>query len=80
MVSLLTSSTIPLWAASQQASKELGRTMTAFKALLHAEEDINRFLDNPPQLEDEIKQLLKDTSSGNNKVVEKLQLAQSTLT
>ena len=54
--------------------------MTAFKALLHTEEDINRFLDNPPQLEDEIKQLLKVTSSGNNKVVKKLQLAQSTLT
>ena len=54
--------------------------MSAFKTLEFAETDINRYINSSPQLEDEIKQFLKVTSSGNNRTVDKLQQSQSTLT
>ena len=76
---LLRSSTIPLWAADKETSQELRKAMAAFKTLEFAEKDIKRFIDSTPQQEDDIKQYLKITASGNNKTVEKLQQAQSTL-
>ena len=43
--------------------------MTAFITLEFAEEDIKRFIEDTPQKEDDIKQYLKMTTSGNNKAV-----------
>mgnify|MGYP001440584059 CR=1 FL=1 len=76
---LLRSSTISLWAADEETSQELGKAMTAFKTLEFAESDIKRFINSTPQQEDDIKQFLKMAASGNNRTVEKLQQAQSTL-
>ena len=56
---LLQSSTIPLWAANKEASKNLGKAMTAFQTLEFVESDITGFINSSPQQEDDIKQFLK---------------------
>jgi hypothetical protein len=77
---LMDSQALPVWAAEQGTARELSEVIQAFQALKFAEQEINRFLNQEPQTEDEIKSILKSISQGQIRAPKELQTAANILT